>query len=222
MAQNTGGDKITRNIVIGMVTLVVAVGVIFSVLGNRASTSVSLPSQTNTANGSGIEFNSELTGVPVVDIWEDFQCPACAQFEALNSTYIESVIVEKKAKVIFHPLSFLGPESIRAANAAACASDEGKYLEYHDFLYRNQPAENSGKWTNAYLIAGGVAVGISSAEFGACINDSKYGGWVQSIATDGGKKGIDSTPSVFVNGKALDRNTQIYDAAAFAAAIEQG
>ena len=95
-------------------------------------------------------------------------------------------------------------------------------MEYHDFLYRNQPEENSGKWSDAYLIAGGVAVGISSGEFGACINDSKYGGWVKSIATDGGKKGIDSTPSVFVNGKALDRNTQIYDAAAFAAAIEQG
>ena len=191
MAQKSGGDKVTRNIVIAMVTLVVAVGVIFSVMGNKANESVSLPSQTNSANGSGIEFNSELTGVPVVDIWEDFQCPACAQFEALNSTYIESIILEKKAKVIFHPLSFLGPESIRAANAAACASDEGKYLAYHDFLYRNQPAENSG-------------------------------GWVQSIAADGGQKKINSTPSVFVNGKELDRNTQIYDAAAFAAAIEQG
>ena len=206
MAQKSGGDKVTRNIVIAMVTLVVAVGVIFSVMGNKASNSVSLPSQANSTNGNGIEFNGDLTGVPVVDIWEDFQCPACAQFEA----------------VIFHPLSFIGPESIRAANAAACAADEGKYLEYHDFLYRNQPEENSGKWSDAYLIAGGVAVGISSGEFGACINDSKYGGWVKSIATDGGKKGIDSTPSVFVNGKALDRNTQIYDAAAFAAAIEQG
>ena len=222
MAQKNGGDKITRNIVIAMVTLVVAVGVIFSVMGNKASNSVSLPSQANSTNGNGIEFNGDLTGVPVVDIWEDFQCPACAQFEALNSTYIESIIKEKKARVIFHPLSFIGPESIRAANAAACAADEGKYLEYHDFLYRNQPEENSGKWSDAYLIAGGVAVGISSGEFGACINDSKYGGWVKSIAADGGKKSINSTPSVFVNGKALDRNTQIYDAAAFAAAIEQG
>lgn len=222
MAQNTGGDKITRYIVIGMVTLVVAVGVIFSILGNKSGSSASLPSQANTANGSGIEFNGELTGVPVVDIWEDFQCPACAQFEVLNSTYIESIIREKKARVIFHPLSFIGPESIRAANAAACASDEGKYLEYHDFLYKNQPAENSGKWSNAYLIAGGVSVGISSAEFGACINESKYGSWVQNIATDGTKSKVNSTPSVFVNGKELDRNTQIYNAAAFAAAIEQG
>lgn len=81
-----------------MVTLVVAVGVIFSVMGNKANESVSLPSQTNSANGSGIEFNSELTGVPVVDIWEDFQCPACAQFEALNSTYIESIILKRKQK----------------------------------------------------------------------------------------------------------------------------
>jgi protein-disulfide isomerase len=123
MAQNTGGDKITRNIVIGMVTLVVAVGVIFSVLGNRASTSVSLPSQTNTANGSGIEFNSELTGVPVVDIWEDFQCPSCKVFESTNGSALKALAVEKKAKVVFHPLSFLGPESVFAANGAACAAE---------------------------------------------------------------------------------------------------
>ncbi|CAB4534971.1 MAG: thioredoxin domain-containing protein [Actinobacteria bacterium] len=222
MAQKSGGDKVTRYIVIGMVTLVVAVGVIFSLVGNKSSDSASLPSQASSTDGFGISYNGDLTGVPVLDIWEDFQCPACAQFEALNSAYIENIIKEKKATVIFHPLSFIGPESIRAANAAACAADEGKYLEYHDFLYRNQPAENSGKWSNAYLIAGGVAIGISSGEFGACINDSKYGGWVKNIAVDGGKQNINSTPTVFLNGKELDRNTQIYDAAAFAAAIEQG
>jgi protein-disulfide isomerase len=222
MAQQSGGDKITRYIVIGMVTLVVAVGVIFSLVGNKSSDSASLPSQVSSTDGFGVVFNSELTGVPVVDIWEDFQCPVCAQFEARNGAYIDSIIKEKKAKVIYHPLSFIGPESIRAANAVACAGDENKYLNYHMFLYTNQPAENSGKWTNAYLIAGGVAAGISSAEFEACINDSKYGTWVNNIAADGAKKNINSTPTVFVNGKEIDRKTQYFDTAAFAAAIEKG
>jgi protein-disulfide isomerase len=95
-------------------------------------------------------------------------------------------------------------------------------ISYNEGLVTNQPVENSGKWSNAYLIAGGVAIGISSGEFGACINDSKYGDWVKNIAVDGGKKNINSTPTILLNGKELDRNTQIYDAAAFAAAIEQG
>lgn len=222
MAQNTGGDKVTRYIVIAMVTLVVAVGLIFSILNNKSGNSASLPSQVSSANGYGVVFNGELSGVPVVDIWEDFQCPVCAQFEALNGAFLESLIKEKKATVIYHPLSFIGPESVRAANAVACASDEDKYLDYHNFLYRNQPTENSGKWSNAYLIAGGVSVGISSSEFDACINQSQYGSWVQNIATDGAKSKVNSTPTVFVNGKEIDRQTQYFDAAAFAAAVEKG
>ena len=222
MAQKSGGDKVTRYIVIGMVTLVVAVGVIFSLVGNKSSSSASLPSQVSSNEGFGVVFNGDLLGVPVVDIWEDFQCPVCAKFEGLNGGYLDSIIKDKKAKVIFHPLSFIGPESIRAANAVACASDEGKYLDYHRFLYTNQPAENSGKWTNEYLVVGGVAAGISSGKFEACINDSKYSSWVNNIAADGAQKNINSTPTVFVNGKEIDRNTQYFDAAAFSAAIEKG
>jgi protein-disulfide isomerase len=58
-----------------------------------------------------------------------FQCPVCAQFTQLNGPYIESLIAEKKATVVYHTLSFLGPESVNAANAAACSADEGKFLD---------------------------------------------------------------------------------------------
>ena len=101
-------DNTTRNLVIGMVVLVVAVGAIFSVLGNKENTSAALPSSVSKADGYGIVFNGDLTGVPVIDVWEDFQCPVCARFEQTNSDYLEKIIEEKKAKVVFHTLSFLG------------------------------------------------------------------------------------------------------------------
>ena len=47
-------------------------------------------------------------------------------------------IVAKKANVIFHTLSFIGDESILAANATACASDEDKFLPFHALLYQTQ------------------------------------------------------------------------------------
>ena len=150
-AKNSG-DNVTRNLVIGMVGLVVLSGLIFTVLDKRGASDVALPATIESIDSSnngepvvaqilpendyGIVFNADTPFT--IDIWEDFQCPACAQFEALNSTYIESIILEKKAKVIFHPLSFLGPESIRAANAAACAMDDNKFLEMHEILYQNQ------------------------------------------------------------------------------------
>jgi protein-disulfide isomerase len=130
-AANGGKDNVTRNLVIGMVALVVAVGAIFTVVSNKSNESAALPSSVSTADGYGITFNADLTGKPVIDIWEDFQCPICQRFEALNGKYIEELITSKSAKVIYHPLSFIGSESVAMANAAACAADEDKFLGMH-------------------------------------------------------------------------------------------
>ena len=221
-----GSDNTTRNLVIGMVVLVVAVGAIFSVLSNKENTSAALPSSVSKADGYGIVFNGDLKGVPVVDIWEDFQCPVCARFEQTNSAYIEKMIQEKKAKVVFHTLSFLGPESSLAANAAACSADESKFLGFHKAFYQTQPAENAGVITNDYLIALGQGVGITSDKFKNCVTNLNYKEWVNNVAASGGEKNINSTPTVFVNGKEIRRATSgtdlgdYFDPAAFAKAVE--
>lgn len=220
MATQSGGDKITRMIVIGMVIFVVAVGGVFSFLGNKSSTSTAIPSSVSESDGYGIVFNGDLTGKPVVDIWEDLQCPACANFKATNGAYIEELITQKKAKVVFHVLSFLGPESKLAANAVACSIDEGKFLQFHSYLYSNQPEKNSGRWSNTGLLEVGAVVGLTSSKFKDCVNTGTYNGWVDSVAGDGASKSINATPTVFVNGKEIDRNTQYSDPNAFKSAVE--
>jgi protein-disulfide isomerase len=211
-----------------MVVLVVAVGAIFSVLSNKENKSAALPSSVSKADGYGIVYNADLTGVPVIDIWEDFQCPVCARFEQTNGDYIEKLIEDKKAKVIFHTLSFLGPESALAANAAACASDENKFLGFHKAFYKNLPAENAGVVTAEYLIALGEFADIKSAKYGECVKNLNYKDWVNNVAASGGEKNINSTPTVFINGKELNRGDgkkdlgQYFDAAAFKAAVEKG
>jgi protein-disulfide isomerase len=219
-------DNTTRNLVIGMVVLVVAVGAIFSVLGNKENTSAALPSSVSKADGYGIVFNGDLTGVPVIDVWEDFQCPVCARFEQTNSDYLEKIIEEKKAKVVFHTLSFLGPESALSANAAACASDENKFLGFHKAFYANQPAENSGAITVDYLVSLGESLGITSDKFKSCVANLDYKEWVNNVAASGSEKNINSTPTVLVNGKEIRRatsNTDLgdyFDPAAFVRAVE--
>ena len=221
-----GPDNVTRNLVIGMVVLVVAVGAIFSVISNRENTSAALPSSVSQEDGYGIVFNSELTGVPVIDIWEDFQCPVCARFEQTNGDYIEKLIEEKKAKVVYHTLSFLGPESVLAANAAACASDENKFLGFHKAFYQNLPAENSGAVTTDYLVGLGQGVGITSEKFKSCVANLDYQGWVNNVASAGSEKNVNSTPTVFINGKEIRRGTsgtdlgEYFDPSAFAKAVE--
>lgn len=219
-------DNFTRNLVIAVVVGVASIMVIPNVLSQKVDVNAAIPSNVSAADGYGIAFNSELQGVPTVDIWEDFQCPVCGQFEGVNGDYIASIIAEKKAKVVFHPLSFIGSrynpnESKVAANAAACSADEDKFIAFHSGLYKILPnSENSGLWTSDYMIDFGASLGITSEKFKSCVRNMEYGDWVDNIAKDGAAKNINSTPTVLVNGKELDRNTQYFNPVEFQKAIE--
>jgi protein-disulfide isomerase len=101
-----GGDNFTRWLVAGMVGLVLIVAVAFSLFNNRTDTAATLPSTVKQSDGYGISFNSGIK--PIVDIWEDFQCPVCKNFESVIGDYLNQLIVEKKVNVIFHTLSFIG------------------------------------------------------------------------------------------------------------------
>ena len=223
MATSNSGkpEKGLRATVIGMVAFVVIVGIGFTLMTNHSKSVLKLPASVSKADGYGIVFNP--TAKPVIDIWEDFQCPVCQRFEAINSTYINQVVAAGKAKVVFHPMSFIGQESVLAANAAACANDQGKFLAYHTLLYQNQsPTENSGKVTADFLTQLGAAGGISGSKFTGCVNNMSYQNWTKNIEVDAASKNVNSTPTVFVNGKELDRKTQYMDPAAFQAVLAAG
>ena len=223
MAKQPGKDNFTRNLVIAVVVGVLLIMLVPTLLSRQTDSSASIPANVSADRGYGVVFNGELTGVPVVDIYEDFQCPVCAQFTQLNGPYIESLIAEKKATVVYHTLSFLGPESVNAANAAACSADEGKFLDFHRLLMMNQKQENSGAWDNTFLASLGQTAGITSQKFSSCVNKGKYLGWVSNVAAAGAKANVNSTPTVFVNGKEIDRNaSEYFDAAKFKAAVERG
>ena len=217
-----GKDNFTRNLVIAVVVGVLLIMLVPTLLSRQTDSSASIPANVSADRGYGVVFNDDLTGVPVVDIYEDFQCPVCAQFTQLNGPYIESLIAEKKATVVYHTLSFLGPESVNAANAAACAADEGKFLEYHRLLMMNQKQENSGAWSNNFLASLGQTAGITSQKFSSCVNKGDYVGWVSNVAAAGANANVNSTPTVFVNGKEIDRNSEYFNADKFKAAVERG
>jgi protein-disulfide isomerase len=220
--EKPGKDNFTRNLVVAVVVGVLLIMLVPTLLSKKTDTSAKIPAAVSADRGYGIVFNGELTGVPVLDIYEDFQCPVCAQFEKLQGDYIESLIADKKATVVYHTLSFLGPESVNAANAAACSADQGKFLQYHRALYANQPQENTGVWSTDVLGILGQAAGITSKEFTSCVNDMSYQGWVNNVAAAGAKANVNSTPTVFINGKEIDRQSEYFDAAKFKAAVERG
>lgn len=211
------GDTFTRNLVIGMIAFVLIAGFGAAFAKNNSNSHVALPSAVSKANGYGITFNP--TAKVKVDMYEDFRCPNCRNFEAVNNSYIDKLVRAGKIQAVYHPMHFLASDSLLTAAAAACAADAGKYLDFHTALYVNQPsstqmAESSPYWTNPQLILLGNSIGITAKTFGSCINNGKYVNWTSKINADAAKKNINATPTVIVNGKTLSLATD-YSAKAF-------
>ena len=196
----------TLNIVIAVVVVAVVVGIFVAVQASRnaAPADAALPSGVSKA-GAGAEFG---TGPVTVDLWEDFQCPACKAFEGVNSASLDQRVSANDITLVIHPLSFLdqnnsNTSSIRAAAAFGCAVDAGKALEFHNKLYAVQPAENPGHeaWTTDQLVGYGNEVGITGDTWTTCVTSMKYEGWAKQVAASQTTAGINSTPTVFVNGQ---------------------
>lgn len=221
MASSNGGDKGTRNLVIGMISFIVVVGVVFSLISSKSNSTAAIPAAVSETDGYGIVLNPEIT--PRIDVYVDYQCPACRVFEMINGGYLNEVIAQKKAKVVFHPMSFIGPESILAANSAACAADENKFVDMNLALFQNQSdGENTGKWSGDYLVELGKSIGITSNSFETCVNEGKYVKWTSNVAAASAKANVNGTPTIFVNGKELNRNTDYGDQGKFRAALTAG
>jgi protein-disulfide isomerase len=73
-------------------------------------------------------------------------------------------------------------------------------------LFANQPRENSGAWSASYFTTLSLGLGITSKEYEKCVNNNLYKDWVINVANEGAKRNVNSTPTVFINGKEIDRD----------------
>ena len=132
----------------------------------------------------------------------DFRCPFCEQYFTNTLPQILKDYVDSgKVKYAFRNYAFLGPASVTAANAAECANEQGKFWDYHNYLYKNQPAETDTSMYNTdTLTQGAVSLGMNGDQFRSCLDGKKYDSKVSGDLSDGQKAGVNGTPSFFVNG----------------------
>ncbi|MER8230459.1 thioredoxin domain-containing protein [Streptomyces sp. NPDC094049] len=143
-------------------------------------------------------------------IWEDFRCPACAQFENVMRDSIHQLEAAGALKVEYHLATLIdgnmgGSGSLRAANAAACSQDAGKFTAYHDTLYINQPQETDdafGKNDRLIELAAKVP-GLDTPAFRSCVNDGTHDSWVAESNKAFQNGGFRGTPSVLLNGESV-------------------
>jgi protein-disulfide isomerase len=152
------------------------------------------------------------TGPVKIDIYEDFMCPACGNFEATAATTIDQLIATNKVTVQYHPIAILDRASsteysTRSAAASAAAAQGGKFAEYHKVLFANQPEEGSAGLDDAKLIELGKSVGLTDAAFADAVNKGTYEAWATKVTGIAASRGVNSTPTVMVGGKALESPT---------------
>jgi len=153
-------------------------------------------------NGTGLAFGS---GPSTVDIYEDFMCPHCKEFEESSGSAMDRLGSEGKARVVYHPIAILDNASTtdystRSAAAAACAAEDGKFREYAKELFARQPSEGSAGLSDDELVQIGTSIGLDESSFGECVRDGTYKSWVQHVTDAASAAGVTGTPTVKVNG----------------------
>lgn len=145
---------------------------------------------------------------PVLDIYEDFQCPACRAFEKSDGAVIQQLADQGKVKVVYYTFTISAGQpqlanSVRAWAAARCAPPS-RWVKYHNVLYANQPAQTtSGGFPVSQLIQLGKDVGITSPAFAQCVRSQQYAAQDAPLSDQIINAGMSTMPDVTLDGKAL-------------------
>lgn len=182
---------------------------------------VSVTPRAFTAKVDGRNLGDPNAPVKVV-AYEDFRCSGCLYYTqniepAIIKDYVET------GKVYYSYAIYLvidqndGTDaSFRAANAALCASEQNRFWDYHDTLYANQITESASLFTNDRLTTMAQNIGLDMTAFNQCFKDLKYSADVQKDINQGVSLKVTGTPSIFVNGVAVqpfDQAVQAIDSA---------
>jgi protein-disulfide isomerase len=130
--------------------------------------------------------------------FSDFQCPFCKQAHPTLAQVLERYPGKVRLFYRDFPLDGLHPQARRAAEAARCAHDQGKFWEFHDLLFTNSPQAGDSD-----LRRYATQTGLDVTQFEGCLASGVHKGAVQRDIDEGTRLGVTGTPAFFVNGRPL-------------------
>lgn len=176
---------------------VAVVAAVLLMLPGAVTRTDALPLETDNVRG--------LASAPVeIENWSDFQCPHCKTFAVGIGRQLEPLIEEGAVRLVFRHMAFLGEESVQAAAAAECAAEQGQFWAYHDRLMAEQRGRGAGTFSKPNLKRFGAELGLDTASFEGCVENDLAVARVRAETQTGERKGVKSTPTIFVNGEKLE------------------
>ena len=148
-------------------------------------------------NGSPVlgDINAPITLIE----FGDYQCHFCnVYYHNTEQKIFQNYVMTGKINVIFKDYTIIGQDSINAAHSAHCASEQGKFWEYHHTLYENWSGENNGWASNENLIKFAQQLELNMDEFTQCNIDGRYSEIISKSNTDAQTLGITGTPAFYV------------------------
>lgn len=199
-------------LVVAVVLVVLAIVVGQSFAKNRGVSEDQL-TPPNATSGYGILLNGTKPeeGKPHLVIWEDFQCPACKSYEEAYGSIVEQLGDEGKITVEYRSAFFLDGaasygSSRMAAIAAAAADEVGRYRQYHDTVFKNQPTEGVGYPNSQLRDDFAKEAGIEGADltrFQELFDTRAFSQFTQNAGDKFYSDKIGSTPTYLVSGQKL-------------------
>ncbi|GAA1738323.1 DsbA family protein [Aeromicrobium alkaliterrae] len=225
--------KRQRSVITGTIIAVVIV------LVGLAAYGVSTISSGNGPQAFSVNYTPEDAGAPaatddyepvVVEMYEDFQCPACQALESAFGEQLQALVAAGDITIKYHPFSFLDDRggspneySKRSTNAAICVYEEydaAAYKTFHDYLYANQPTEGNPGPEDDELVAAAESLGFTGVE--ACITDHTYFKRIDNAKEAGGERGVTGTPTIFIEDEKVTDNGTLIEQIQAAVAEKRG
>lgn len=142
------------------------------------------------------------TEAPITVVeFSDFRCGFCRKFWKETLPRIEAEYVQTgKVRFVYRHLVALGPPSARAAEAAECAAEQGRFWSYHDLLFERAP---STTFTDGTLREYARALGLDPTTFDACLASGRHTDRIQNESIVARSLGASGTPTFLINGRLL-------------------
>jgi protein-disulfide isomerase len=152
-------------------------------------------------NLTGAQMMGSKTAPITVVEFTDYQCPFCQRFHTTTFTELKKNYIDT-GKIRFYsrdlPLDSIHPNAMRAAQAARCAGDQGKFWQIRDVM-----GANPDKLDMDHIVGFAGDLKMDTAALRSCVDSGKYKEAVQADVLEAMKIGANGTPA-FVVGKSTE------------------